>query len=46
MDEKEMVSVWIFNLLFRNVFPDALEYLSGICRCAGSYTGGNIAVDI
>ena len=45
MDEKQMVSLWIFNFLFCNVLPDALEYLSGIFRHSGSETGCDASVD-
>ena len=46
MDEKQMVPVWISSVLFRNVFSNALEYLSGIFRCSGPETGNDTAVDL
>ena len=46
MDEKQMVPVWISNILFCNVLPDALEHLSGIFRRSGFKAGCDIAVDL
>ena len=41
-----MVQIRIFGVLLYNVFPDALEYLSGIFRCSGSEAGSDAAVDL
>ncbi len=41
-----MVPVWVFNLLFHNVLPDALEYLSGIFGSPGPEGGRNAFVDL
>ena len=45
MDEKQMVPIRIFNLLFRNVLSDALEYLPGIFRHPGAEAGRDTSVD-
>lgn len=46
VDEKQMVPIRVFNLLFRNVFSDALEYLSGIFRHSGPGAGRDTSVDL
>ena len=46
LDEEQGLPLRIPDLLFRHVFPDALEYLFGFRRRAQPATGGNAAVDI
>ena len=46
MDEVKVVPLWLLNLLFCNVFPDVMEYLSGVCGSTGFKTGSNVALDI
>ena len=46
LSRKRDIPRWIPDLLFRHVFPDALEYLFGFRRRAQPATGGNAAVDI
>ena len=45
LDEEQGIPVWIFSILFDDVLSYALEYISGICRCAGSQTSGHAVVD-
>ena len=46
MDEKQVVPVWIPDILFCHVLFDAVEYVSGIFRRAGLKAGSHAAVDL
>lgn len=46
MDEKQMVPVWIFSVLFFDVLSDALEYLFSIFRCTEPKTSGHRIMDL
>lgn len=46
LDEKQSLSLWIPDFLLHHVFPNALEYISGILRRTGSETGGDTVVDL
>ena len=46
MDEIKIFPIRISNLLFCDVFPDALEYLSGIFRNQRPEPNGKAALDI
>lgn len=46
MDEEQMVPLWFSDLLFYYVFSDALEYVSGVCRCQRTEAGGDSVVDM
>ena len=46
MDEKQMVPPWILDFFLHYVLPDALEYLSGICRNERFKTDCHSFVDI
>lgn len=46
MDEKQGIPVWIFDFLFCDVFPDVVEYISGVCRSVRFEADGDAALDI
>ena len=46
MDEVKIFQIWIFNFLLYYVFPNALEYLAGLCRDKEPEYGRDIALDI
>lgn len=46
MDEKQEVSLWLSDFLLCDVLPDALEYISRICRSSGFETDCYTALDI
>ena len=46
LDEEQRVSLWLFDFLFRHVFCDALQYVSGVCRSAGYGAGGYATMDV
>ncbi len=46
MDEKQSVPLRFPDLVFHHVFPDALEYILGLCRDPRSPAGSHTAVDL
>ena len=46
VDEKQMVPLWLPDFLFCHVLPNAMDYLSGLCRRPGSAAGGEAAVGL
>ena len=46
LSRKKDIQIRIFSVLFCNVFPDVMEYLSGIFRYSGSEAGSDAAVDL
>lgn len=46
MDEVKIFQIRISDFLFCDVFPDALEYLSGFCREKRPESNSKIALDI
>lgn len=46
MDDKQGFPLWISDLVFHHVFPDALEYIPGFCWGAGPPAGGHAAMDL
>ena len=46
MDEIKILPIWVFDFLFCNVFPYALEYLSGIRRNTWVKPDSEAALDI
>ena len=46
VDEKQGVSLWISDLLFRHVFPDAVEHVSRIFRISELKAGCQIVMDL
>lgn len=46
LDEEQVVPVWIFSVLFCDVFPNALEYVSCVCGSSRSEAGCYFTLDI
>ena len=42
----QMVPLWLPGLFLHHVLPDAMEYLSGVCRDTESQAGGHAALDV
>ena len=40
VDEKQGLPLWVPGLFLHHVFPDALEYIPGLCGSSGSPAGG------
>ena len=41
-----VLPVWVFDFLFRHVFPHAVEHLPGLCRCERFVPSGDALVDV